>query len=60
VIRYGLLGFSHDILEVRQLATAGGVGPLGPKFERMYWSEEQGEWVDSLTESSGESGKPSD
>lgn len=43
-MRYFLLGFSQDILEVLQLAKAGGVGPVGPTFERLFWHESEGIW----------------
>jgi hypothetical protein len=53
-VRYGLLGFANDILEVRQLARGGGIGPLGPKFERQYWHEGDAIWSATAWEPNGE------
>lgn len=35
--RYSLLGLSEDILDVIALAERGGIGPVGPEFQRLYW-----------------------
>lgn len=54
--RYSLIGLSEDILEVRALAVAGGAGPLGPNFERLYWDEGEQRWT--REKPNVESGKP--
>jgi len=43
--RYSLLGLSEDILDVIALAERGGIGPVGPEFQRLYWNGEVGSWT---------------
>jgi hypothetical protein len=63
-VRYSLLGFAEDILEVSRLALEGGAGPIGPNYERLYWREEEKQWVttpavaDKSSETSTQPGEP--